>query len=408
MDVYQTHNIIIGKFSSAYEMIANLKQVIEKKEAEAESPNDKAVSLSVNIRTILNVDELCEDGSADDILNIVNDYLLEAQHNYNLEVMPVIVDFYNGNNSPNLMEYYLRAILLQSTDDCIAYALQAISEVNSHVFNSELPKKNTRKRQKAPEDYVGCGYGFSERSIDNWINKLQSSQTTSLKKEQYDVCDCGEKMETIAEVSQLKCLKCGETKKISGVVFKTESSNIHDTTSRSGGYVTARHYKIWIERIQALESVDLPTKVYTQIDNVIRRDNYTKSEINCKMMRTILKQTGNTSYNPNVPYIVKLFGGTPPPILSYDELKITSMRFNKVIELYLQINPNSKNSMYYPYFLHKIFEQMFAKNPEKKRILQYIHLQEKDTLIKADRFYAKICAKLSHEEGFIYTPTIRS
>jgi hypothetical protein len=57
------------------------------------------------------------------------------------------------------------------------------------------------------------------------------------------------------------------------------------------------------------------------------------------------------------------------------------------MKLYDMVNPEGGNKPYYPYFIYKILEEMFKDNAEKSRLLDYIHLQSRETVIKNDKYY---------------------
>jgi hypothetical protein len=123
-------------------------------------------------------------------------------------------------------------------------------------------------------------------------------------------------------------------------------------------------------------------------------------------MRKILKDPSVklTCLYDNTPLLVKTFGGEPPPTLSYSERRIVSIKFNKLMELYNEIVPCGNNP-YYPYFIYKILERLFPQGHEKRCILDYIHLQSRDTVIKNDNIYKEICKLSNPEDELVYVPT---
>jgi hypothetical protein len=73
--------------------------------------------------------------------------------------------------------------------------------------------------------------------------------------------------------------------------------------------------------------------------------------------------------------------------------------------LYKEVHPEEGNIPYYPYFFLQIFKQLFRNNPEKLRIIQYIHLQSRETVTKNDITFQQMCAKATPDDGFVYSPT---
>jgi hypothetical protein len=204
-------------------------------------------------------------------------------------------------------------------------------------------------------------------------------------------------------MSKLTCNICGNVYKLVGSSYTESSENT--TKVKSSGY-DIKHYKYWMERIQANGEKTIPQDKYDKIELFIKRNNILKCNINCVLMRKILKDPSVklTSLYDNAPLLVKLFGGTPPPTLTYAEQRIVSIKFNKLMELYNEIVPCGNNP-YYPYFIYKILERLFPPNHEKRYILDYIHLQSRDTVIKNDITYKEMCKMAKPEDDLVYVPT---
>jgi Poxvirus Late Transcription Factor VLTF3 like len=182
---------------------------------------------------------------------------------------------------------------------------------------------------------------------------------------------CGTKMMVVNELSELHCLCCGEIKEIVGSVTREEPSTLNESHKpKSGGYDTSRHYKFWMERLQALENFTFDAIDLAKIEYVVTRDGYPRSKLACEVMRRILKDSSvnGTYLNEHAPLLVKTFGGRPPPILTHAENSVVAVRFNKVMKLYELVNPSGGNKPYYPYFIYKIIEQEFRNNAEKLRL----------------------------------------
>jgi len=211
------------------------------------------------------------------------------------------------------------------------------------------------------------------------------------------------------ELSEMYCSddNCGKIKQIVGAVFKDEHCSQDMRSSKSNKHDTSRHYKFWIDRLQALEDKVFDEKILTKIQYVLNRDRYDVKTLTCKNMRAILKDSkvAATSLNDHVPLLVKTFGGPAPPQFTFEENKLIASKFSKIMKLYEKVNPNGGNKRYYPYFIYKIVEREFSNKPDKLRILNYIHLQSRDTVIKNDKYYKQICNIADKSDGFVYKPT---
>ena len=80
--------------------------------------------------------------------------------------------------------------------------------------------------------------------------------------------------------------------------------------------------------------------------------------------------------------------------------------FDKSVNSFDIVKPVDKsNTMYYPYIIYKILDLIVKNGVRKKRILECIHLQSRDTLITNDNLWECICAILP---GLNYRPTDRN
>jgi hypothetical protein len=95
-----------------------------------------------------------------------------------------------------------------------------------------------------------------------------------------------------------------------------------------------------------------------------------------------------------------------PPQLTHGELRQLYNLFDKSVNAFDVVKPADKsNTMYYPYIIYKILDLIVSNGMRKKRILECIHLQSRDTLIANDNLWECICATLSDLE---YRPTDRN
>ena len=245
------------------------------------------------------------------------------------------------------------------------------------------------------------------------ITKLYNNSTISksIKEVIYKVCKCLTKMETDSVTSTLICKNCGLTKELYGTVFEDEQFYYQEgQRTKHGTYDPAKHCRFWVERIQARENTEIPDHIITSIKKCISRDKINnKNFINCIQIRKYLQETHNSKYNEHVPLIKKLVTGVTPPQLTDYEMQLIHIYFDKVIHIFDEIKPHKKtNCPYHPYFIYKIIEQIFNKESDrirKLKILAYIHLQSRETLISNDIIWVSICNRIP---DFKYIPTDRN
>lgn len=220
---------------------------------------------------------------------------------------------------------------------------------------------------------------------------------------------CGSRMQLTSETAELRCDSCMRTKKVVGSVLHYDSNYSDGQKSKHNGYDIVRHLRFWLERLQALEAKTFEDSVIDAVTYVVKRDGIIKTDITCEIMRRILKDpyVDATYLNDHVPLLVKTFGGIGPPTFDYDETKILTARFIRAMNIHSDLKPSTGNKPYYPHFIYKIAEEQFKSNPEKLRILNYIHLQSNDTIEKNDKYFSDVCDVVNDpDSGLVYRPTM--
>lgn len=337
--------------------------------------------------------------TATDTIASISTQLGMFRDKYFVTVAQSLAEYYNDNTRAT-DEYYLIITSENFITHLNEFASALTTAAQLLICAAETPLTDAQKTKEYVNEVKAIMMQISHAaSIDMY---------TELIKDDYETCTCGTHMIVYQELSELRCPSCGFVRAIVGAVFRDEQFYPQEgQKTKHGGYDTNRHYRFWIDRLQAMEVAAFDDGVIEKIARVIARDNYTRDELNCSLMRKILKDptVKASKLNDRVPSLVKLFGGQPPPVLTFAENKICAAKFSRVMELYETINPDGGNKPYYPYFIYKIIEQMFRNNPEKLRLLDYIHLQSRETVIKNDRYYKQICEIASPEDDLIYTPT---
>ena len=209
-----------------------------------------------------------------------------------------------------------------------------------------------------------------------------------------DDCICGGKMIMFQEISEYKCMSCSRLKYMIGSLLDVSQSNNNAIIkTKYGCYDPTKHCKFWINRIQAKELIDIPQECIKKITDCLQRDNIKNiKNLKCVQIRNYLKETKLTEYNDHVPFIRRLISNILPPQLTYDETQELYNYFDQVNNIYDSIKDSNKtNTIYYPYIIYKILENILPQNIRKFLILECIHLQSRDTLIFNDRIWEKIC-----------------
>lgn len=210
-----------------------------------------------------------------------------------------------------------------------------------------------------------------------------------------DICKvCNSKMIPVAETSIYKC-DCGAVFEIIGMAFnksqiyRTDGAKIKTPRVPT---VEDRHFKVWMERIQAIENKNIPQEHLNKIRACFMRDNIRpKTDLTYSLMRSYLQELRLTCYNEHTALLLKIFTEVSPYVLTMHEYKEISLKFIMVLEIYKETEWRNKKP-YYPYFIYKIIDCLYpSESDPPRKLLSYIHLQKEDTLKKKDIMFAEIC-----------------
>ncbi len=244
-----------------------------------------------------------------------------------------------------------------------------------------------------------------------------------------DTCKCGAEYVIIPELSVRQCPGCSKIKTITGIVFDTGRTADPYGAKNKNRSAVMRHYLFWMNRIQAREKVVFEDKLIAGIQYVMSRDGDSAQDLKCERMREILKDpiVSSPTLNDHVPSLIVKLGGPSPPQLTSEESERHRVLFIKIIDLY----DHRGNKPYYPYFIYKLIEIMFGPRPqnailpksydevakyqpypdifsvsrEKLLLLDYIHLQNPETVIRRDEEFQRIVERSDYRDGLYYTPT---
>jgi Poxvirus Late Transcription Factor VLTF3 like len=379
-----THNRILDKISIVRKSLTEL--ICERTKCEQHLDDAKRAKALALIQSIpLNV-------LSSDLECLENEYMLSIAH--------VLSEYYSRENCPDATRKYYRVI---ASENIIGRANNIIYLCNG-AAKKLLNLVAMRALGPKDSDELEDALGFITADLD-CAATIEIAEY--IEHRNIDICKCGSRLQLVPEISELRCDICLRTKKIVGSVLHYDQS--HDgQKSKHNEYDVVRHLRFHLEHLQALESKTFDKATMEKISYVISRDGIIKTDLSCEIMRSILKDPYvNASHlNNHAPLLVKTFGGNGPPTFDYDELKILRTRFIRTINVHTELNPFGGNNPYYPHFIHKIAEVQFADNPEKLRILEFIHLQSPDTVEKNDQYFADVCNAVNDpSSGLIYTPT---
>jgi hypothetical protein len=239
------------------------------------------------------------------------------------------------------------------------------------------------------------------------------------------VCDeCGAKLRVLQDAHESVCDNCG---RILPIVAELRDANIRagvcacvggmfqvsadhgNIRARRGGYNFVRHLKIWLDRLQAIESDEFATEDIARIRTSIISEHVSSRDVcwralTCDDIARHLSLCGLSYLGEHVPKLLKELGGRAPPILDYDAEQIIVRDFTHIMETYTRLFQGPGNKPYYPFFVGKIIRRRFARDSETRRILEYITRQGHETVNRHDKIYKRICDAAPSEFDLVFEP----
>lgn len=245
---------------------------------------------------------------------------------------------------------------------------------------------------------MGCSF-LSELNVE-LIKYNETNIVHVVRKNVLNRCsDCNKKMELQNDdifnnyVTRPICRNCGLIQK--NFIMHSDDDNIAMTEGRKyrrSSYDPSKNCKLWLNRIEGKESIEIPEYVLQDVKKCIKRDDIvSKNNITCDMIRNYLGAKGHSKYNKHVSLIhFKITGIEPPRFLEQEIPRIIHI-FRHVVKVFDRIKPPSKlHCPYTPFFIYKIIDNIIADSGRKREFLSRIHMQSRDTVISNDILFEKI------------------
>jgi len=227
-----------------------------------------------------------------------------------------------------------------------------------------------------------------------------SQSFKSLAKEKLTtVCQCNAELVKDLCTPELYCSECGKYAPNNDCDISMNTDKRSQTTLQE-----LKHFNKWWNKILGGGIEDCPNACLQKIAYIIARDGYKPHQLNCATMRVILADpyVNGSKYNSITTALIVKFGGTPPPEFTEADRKLVSSKFVKVIQIHIEMSVNVPHRPCYPFYVWQIIRHIYEDNPDKLRILGYIHLQSNESITRNGIIYAKICKKLGRTETLKY------
>lgn len=350
-------------------------------------------------------------------MGIIHDTINEIAEIYEISTVSIMLKYYESDeiNMRAVSDSYWSIVMSHDIAGRIAWCANILI---SMAGPSPPPKQTTGRGRPASKQTKQTNPPMSRRhtaSSDIQLAalaariasiKLPIVLTTPVNNE----CECGGKLESMYRISDRICMSCGGLAAGVGILTDDiiEGYSMGSKKQKNSGHDTSRHWRLWVQRVQASEKYETPEIVKEVVRNGFLSQGIREaSRMHCCLIRMYLKNAGLTVHNDHVPSIRKEVCGIVPPQLTYEENCRSELIFCRACEIYMEIKPpDANNNPYYPYYMRKIWECILPDGDRKNRMIDCIHLQGHDTLVKNDRQWEQICERLG-DPAIVYRPTNR-
>lgn len=176
----------------------------------------------------------------------------------------------------------------------------------------------------------------------------------------------------------------------------------HTLTKSSSSYKTEENCELWLLNIQGIEPSEIPDNVISKLRRkMLDEDIIDVSKVTYTRVRQWLKDPDidETKYNNHIPKIRYILTGIAPVKFTDVETSETIKYLRPLMSEYNKVKSKKlkkrKNSLYQPYLILKVIEQVFDRSSKEKErrflsIVSNIHFQGKNTISRNDALLTKI------------------
>lgn len=162
-------------------------------------------------------------------------------------------------------------------------------------------------------------------------------------------------------------------------------------------YRKINHFKEIVAQFQGKETTNIPDEVIFQIQNQIKKERITLTELTHHKTKEILKKLQYNKYYEHISFIKNKLG-IKPPLFTPELEEILFNLFMEIQAPYAKIRPDYRvNFLNYHYTLYKLCELLDET--------QYLHeipmLKDREKIIEQDDVWRQICVELD----WVFIPT---
>lgn len=223
--------------------------------------------------------------------------------------------------------------------------------------------------------------------------KITTQTTNKLSHNTILECpECKTEMTVHQHDGLIVCTACGVS---SEILLDTDKPNYKEPIQGSKNYTAYKrknHLNERINQFQAKETIDIPTEIYDEIKQEIKKLRLDNDSINHKVMRDILKKLGHNKYYEHITHIICFLTSKLPITISREAEHKIDMMFEEIQEPFEIYKPkNRKSCLNYNYLMHKFFELLELDD----YLIYFPLLKNREKLQEVDATWKQICDHLN-------------
>jgi hypothetical protein len=164
--------------------------------------------------------------------------------------------------------------------------------------------------------------------------------------------------------------------------------------SQSCAYDPANHFRAWLDRVQAKESVFVPPEVIEAVQYEQAKHQVESDQMTVEMVRKFLQNRGFSQYYNNEYKILYMVAKIPPPVIHPDHERVLAMMFQDYMRAWPAVKPDRKNSLSYSFLLNRFCK---IQNWTEYQTLFRLPLSERNQ-DRQQKIWKMICVHLDWPE----------
>ena len=234
-----------------------------------------------------------------------------------------------------------------------------------------------------------------DKILETYLQKVDpehARSTTEVLNDPYGECeDCQTEMIFSQNEALFTCPKCGYQE---FVLIDSDKPSYKDPPREVSYYAYKRinHFNEWLAQFQAKESTEIPTYVYDEIVDELKKERISDyNSLKPSKIKEILRKLHYNKYYEHVPHILNRLNGENAPVMSRETEEKLRFMFKEIQPSFQTHCPKGRsNFLSYSYVLYKFCELLDLD----EYLPCFPLLKNRDKLYIQDKIWKLICQDL--------------